>query len=727
MTLALAVFWCSLAVCLYAYFGYPALVFVLSRLLGRPVLRGPVRPTVSVIVPAHDEEESIGRKLENTLALDYPAGRLEVLVASDGSTDQTNEIVGRCRDERVRLLKLDRSGKVRTLNEAARRARGEILVLTDANGMLDTDALVRLVEPFGDPTVGAVCGRKVCHSAQRADATQVGERLYWRYSQWQKRCESALGSAFGADGSLYALRRELYPTIGDPGQVDDIAISSRVVLSGYRLVHAPDAVVREPPPEDGLAELARKVRVVNQTLPALLNLGPRLWTSGFYSLQLVSHKLLRYAVPFLLVALAVSSAVLAMDRSFFRVLLGGQLLLYGLGAAGFLLRRTPAGRFLPLSVPYYFLLVNAAAAIGVLTVLRGRRTVMWSPRGGLAGAGGGVRTGASARDDAGAPLEASVDGETGVPPAARPRRARPGLRTPSGLRIALLLLLSPGATLAQPADLEPRASGRLRLLGLHFDNFFQAPADGEAQSVDALRAEGTLTVRLPDRIPLHLYGRAAYTAYSDGPEAARLFGGGVRFDGRPVAADLFGDVELGRPSFDVGDEFTRADRRRAGGQVTVRPVRQWRFIATGEVRFETFPDAPERNGHTHAYGGAVRFDLSRAFSAQTGAEWGGRRSADANEEQDQRDLLVQLRSMAVDRLYTSLRFRYRTREYPITDPAASNVGRADDRRQWALSVEYPAGVPLAVFGYVAHENANSTKSSRTFDTMLYGLGLSVGF
>lgn len=380
--MSLLVFAVTLAASVYIYFGYPALIFLVSRLRPRPFQRGG-EPTATVVIPVYNEERVIADKIANTLALDYPPDRLETLVVSDGSTDATEEIVRRF-GNKVRLLSLPRSGKAFALNEGARAARGEILVLTDANTLLEPGSLRPLVDPFADPEVGGVCGNKKQRPPAGADTTAEGENLYWRWDKWQKALESRAGSIFAADGTLYAVRKELYVPIADPAQADDIAISARIVLQGRRLLYEPRAVAWEEAPAEGRDEFRRKVRVTNHSVRALWNLGRGLWTSGFYSVELLSHKFFRHLVPFFLIPLFLSNAALAMDGSpVFRILFAGQVLFYGLALAGFALRGTRLGKAKPFTVPYYFCLVNAAAFLGILSILRGRRLRAWTPRSGL--------------------------------------------------------------------------------------------------------------------------------------------------------------------------------------------------------------------------------------------------------------------------------------------------------------------------------------------------------
>jgi cellulose synthase/poly-beta-1,6-N-acetylglucosamine synthase-like glycosyltransferase len=327
----------------------------------------------------YNEQAVIERKIRNALALDYPREQLEVLILSDGCTDDTCAIAGRF--DEVRVIELPRGGKAAALNRGAAEARGEILVFTDANVELAKDALRVMARSFADESVGGVSGKKTYVVRNGADTTEVGENLYWRWDQWQKTLESAIGSIFAADGTLYAVRRSLYVPIHDPAQADDIAISARVVLQGRRLVFDPHAVAYEDAPAEGAAELRRKIRVTNHSVRALLNLGSALWTSGFYSVELLSHKLVRHLIPFFLLVVALSSLWLARTSSLFRLIVAAQAVFYLFAIIGALLRRHRSGALRIFSVPYYFCLVNAAAFLGVLSIARGARVREWSPRG----------------------------------------------------------------------------------------------------------------------------------------------------------------------------------------------------------------------------------------------------------------------------------------------------------------------------------------------------------
>lgn len=377
-------FWISVVLCLYPYFGYPLLLIGLAAVRRRPVAKGDVTPTVSVIIAAHNEERQLAAKIENTLSLDYPQGRMELIVASDGSTDATEEIAARYEKEGVRLLRLARCGKLRALNQGVASASGEILVLTDANAALEPVALRELVAPFADAQVGGVCGnQKFFRPSGLEESAAGGENFYWTYDKYLKKLETQVGSTIAADGSIYALRRELYPRIEDGAQADDFAISARVVTrGGKRLVYEPAAISYEPPPAVSDLEFRRKIRVANHSLRSILSLegGLNPFRTGLYAVELWSHKMFRYLLPvFALVAL-LTSAVLAPSSALYLLLLVGQLLFYVLALAGWTLRRSPWGRIKAFTLPFYFCLANAAVLVGALSLLKGERIVTWQPQ-----------------------------------------------------------------------------------------------------------------------------------------------------------------------------------------------------------------------------------------------------------------------------------------------------------------------------------------------------------
>lgn len=374
-------FWLLSGLTVWSFAGYPLLLLALARVRGRPHHSASCTPRVSVIVAAHDEQAVIASKLDSVLDQDYPRDALEVIVASDGSTDATEAIVKSYADSGVRLLRLPRGGKAAALNAAAEAAEGEILAFSDANAILASGALRALVAPFADREVGGVSANEQRDPETVRSGAGVGERIYWEYDKRVKLAESALGSIVSASGSLYAIRRELFVPISDPSATDDFAISTQVVRAGYRLVFAPDAVTWEPAIASGDREFGRRVRIVTRGLRSVWGVRELLlpWRSGFYSVQLWSHKVLRRLVGFAVAGVTLLTALQAHERRF-RALLAIEAVCYGLALAGWRLQGSPAGRRPWFSLPYYFVLSNLATSLGVIQFLRGRRVSVWQPR-----------------------------------------------------------------------------------------------------------------------------------------------------------------------------------------------------------------------------------------------------------------------------------------------------------------------------------------------------------
>jgi cellulose synthase/poly-beta-1,6-N-acetylglucosamine synthase-like glycosyltransferase len=378
--IAYVVFTISFSACLYVYLGYPALLLVLSRIWSRPVLREPLTPSLTIIIAAFNEEAFIEKKLRDTLANGYPSERLEIIVASDGSTDGTVNLIRRMGHPAVRVLALDRRGKLQALSAAAKVASGEVLVFSDADTLLAPGSLRFLAENFGDPEVGGVAGRKALRKAESEEHLGRSEGLYRRFDEWMKERESQIGSAVAADGTLYAVRRDLFDPGTDPAAADDMAISTRVVVQGYRLVYDPRATVWVEPPSNSGSELQRKVRIANQVTRALLGMGLAFWTSGFYSLELLSHKLMRYLVPPFLLLLMASSLLLAGSvGGIWTGFLLLQLFFYGLALLGANTHRHAIGNSKLLTIPFYFCLMNFAVLLALVSVLKGERITCWLP------------------------------------------------------------------------------------------------------------------------------------------------------------------------------------------------------------------------------------------------------------------------------------------------------------------------------------------------------------
>lgn len=382
MTAALVVcFWLAAALLIHAYAGFPALLALAGRVLDRRVAQADATPSLTLIIAAYNEEECIARRLENALAADYPAAALEVIVASDGSTDATNDIVAAFASRGVRLLALPRRGKIFALNDAVACARGDVLVFSDANTMMERGALRAIARNFADPAVGGVAGNTGYRVPEQGDAAGRGESLYWRYDTALKVLESRTGSVVSAHGGLYAIRRSLHAPLADAAVTDDFMISTGVIARGYRLVFERDARAWELPAATSGGEFRRRIRLMTRGWRAVASrralLDPR--RHGFYSVVLLSHKVLRRLVPVALLVMLASASALG-ESAFYRGVTVAFGLLFATAAAGFLTRNAAAGRSRLLFAPYYFCLANTAALAALYRFATGERISRWEPQ-----------------------------------------------------------------------------------------------------------------------------------------------------------------------------------------------------------------------------------------------------------------------------------------------------------------------------------------------------------
>lgn len=387
--MAAAVFWASALLVLHTYVFYPAILVGLSALrsvradlrwlLGggeRRKLREPeTLPGVSVVVAAWNEAKVIGAKLENSLRLDYPADRLEIVVGSDGSDDGTDDIVASCRDRRVRLAgSAQRAGKVSVLNRTVPTAHGEIVVLSDANTMYQPDAVRKLVRHFADPAVGCVCGNLRLYNPHDP---HFEESAYWKYESFLKLLEGRFGAVMGANGGIYAIRRRLFTQLPPNTIVDDFVIALRCLQQGTRIVYDPEAIAYEETTEDYGKERGRRVRIAAGNFQSLGLVGDLLHPRhGLVAFAFASHKLLRWLVPFLLALCLVSSATLAAEP-LYAAALAAQLALYGL--AGLAVVAKLPGRLGRLaSLCRYFVEMNVGLFQGFVRYVRRTQKVTWA-------------------------------------------------------------------------------------------------------------------------------------------------------------------------------------------------------------------------------------------------------------------------------------------------------------------------------------------------------------
>ena len=369
------VFWASAALAVYVYAGYPLLLAVLRRVARHPVAKRPIEPSVSLLVAAYNEADVIEAKIRNALALDYPAERLEIAIACDGPTDDTTAIAQRVAAEsgkgRVHVFAYPvNRGKLYALNDTLPQLKGDIVAFSDASSMLAPDALRTLVMNFADERVGAASG---VYRVLRGEDAALGkqEDFYWKYETYLKLAEADVGSILGCHGSLYAIRRALYP-FPTPGTInDDYVIPMRILSRGYRVAYEPGAVAFEEAHEMG--GFSRRVRIMTGNFEQLremkammrpLRPGPLFF--------FLSHKAGRLVVPIAMLAMLGANLFL-LDRPFYRAVFGLQLAFYALVLLGALVRLRPK----ILRLPYYFCMINAAAFLGMYHALRGGRTLAW--------------------------------------------------------------------------------------------------------------------------------------------------------------------------------------------------------------------------------------------------------------------------------------------------------------------------------------------------------------
>lgn len=360
----------------YTYFVYPILLYIANR---RQHIEPPPAmadwPTVNLIIAAHNEEAVIRRKLQNSLALDYPADKLRITVAADGCTDRTVEIINTFADKGIELSEqAEHLGKTGALNAAVAQSQAEIIVFSDANSMYQPDAVQQLVRHFGAKDVGCVCGNLTLGNTT-GQAVGQGEGLYWRYEKWIKQQESQFAGLIGANGSIFAIRRELYTPL-DLDIIDDFTTPLLIRRQGYRVVYEPKAVCTELADETSTQGFRRKVRIILRQLVALKRYRATIQPfSGILGFQMISHKVLRWLVPFFMLAVLVGTLFI-IDTGPGIVLFIGQIVFYSSAFSGFLLEKTGRSSRL-LRVPYYFCLMNLAALIAILQFSRGKTQPKW--------------------------------------------------------------------------------------------------------------------------------------------------------------------------------------------------------------------------------------------------------------------------------------------------------------------------------------------------------------
>lgn len=362
------IFWISAALIGYIFAGYPAIVWVISRFIRKPVKKGDYLPTVTMIIAAYNEASVIKQKIENTIAIDYPREKFEIIVFSDGSTDHTDAIVKSFAPMGIRLLRVEgRVGKTECQNRAVAAATGEVIIFSDANSLYDVNAIVELVKNFADEKVGVVVGelRYLKHGASE-------ENTYWGIEQALKSWETSVGSCLGANGSIYAVRKNLYKNLS-PHAISDFIEPFFIRRQGFRVVYEPAAFCIERVGKNA-EEFSRKRRIILRALQSLHLISDFLnpFKYDWYSIQLWSHKVIRWFAFIPLITVFIANAFLFNDI-FFRIIFFMQIIIYLLAIIGIFSRAKP------FAILYYFFVKYIAAVLAVWDWVSGKRSVIWKP------------------------------------------------------------------------------------------------------------------------------------------------------------------------------------------------------------------------------------------------------------------------------------------------------------------------------------------------------------
>jgi biofilm PGA synthesis N-glycosyltransferase PgaC len=381
-------FWLCILAVFYVYAGYPLILGLLVKLFKHPVADSDVTPGVTLLIAAYNEEAVIAKKLENSLSLDYPRDRLQVLVAADGSDDRTVEIVQSFEKQGVELsFATGRRGKMSAINRAMEKARGEIVVFSDANNLYRPETLRQLVKPFADPQVGAVSGSK--HVVGGDGSLGEAEGLYWKYESFIKRAESQLSSCTAFAGEIFALRRSLFML--PPAKVinDDFYMGLQVIRQGYRAIYRREAQSYEHVSETEKDEIERRTRIVAgryQAISMSFSLLP--FSQPMVVWQIISHKFLRPLVPFAMVGALLANlaaliwpysaapSLLFLSAPYNWIIFILQILFYALALFGRNRKGSGLGSKI-LYLPTYLVNSNLAALLGLLKYLTGKQTVIW--------------------------------------------------------------------------------------------------------------------------------------------------------------------------------------------------------------------------------------------------------------------------------------------------------------------------------------------------------------
>ena len=389
------IFWFTIFLVVYTYFIYPVVLMILNLFFSKPVDKEDITPSVSLIISAYNEEKNIRKKIEDTLDLDYPENRLEIIIASDCSTDKTDEIVKEYEAKGVRLIRLqERRGKTAAQNKAVQNAIGEILIFSDATTIYENDVIKKLVRNYNDPSVGCISGDIIFTDEDNVSVGQGGA-LYWRYESKIKQLESSIGSILGASGCIYSMRKSLYTPFKEelisdfisPMQIvinsnvdDDFLTPMKIYIKGVRSVMEPEAVSYEKASRSNSEEFRMRSRVITRAISGIVYLKQIINPFQYftYSFQLISHKIIRWLVPLFMIIIFVSNLFL-LENELYYIIFKIQLLFYIMAFLGFAIDKLKLPNIKVFFIPYYFCFINMAALYGIIKYIIGKRDSLWTP------------------------------------------------------------------------------------------------------------------------------------------------------------------------------------------------------------------------------------------------------------------------------------------------------------------------------------------------------------
>ena len=382
----IVLFWICLFIIFYTFLGYGIFLYALvliKRSLTKPFVfkENEILPSVTLLVAAFNEQDLIKEKVENCLALDYPKNKIQIIFITDGSTDNTPNIIKQFTD--IELLHKDiRAGKMAAIKRAIPYIKGEITVFTDANTFLNTKAIKELVKHYQNPKVGAVAGEKRIKVDAEADASAAGEGFYWKYESALKKWDYELYTSVGAAGELFSIRTSLYQPVESDTIIDDHMIAMRIAETGYIIAYEPNAYATETASADSKEELKRKIRIAAGGIQSVLRLKKS--ANPFYNpvltFQYISHKVLRWTItPWLMIFILILNVVICLsfpDKFLYQIILLTQILFYLASTAGFILESRKI-KIKILFIPFYFSMMNYAAIAGTFRYFRGKQSAAW--------------------------------------------------------------------------------------------------------------------------------------------------------------------------------------------------------------------------------------------------------------------------------------------------------------------------------------------------------------